>query len=80
MSEEEKRYRYSCENGEYMYTEGGKGKFLSVDDVLTVLNSVNSSESRVKELEGAISKALDNINCDASEAAMRPLTNLIEGK
>ena len=40
----------------------------------------NQLSSRIKELEQAIDKALANINCDASEAAMRPLIEIMEGK
>lgn len=49
-------------------------RILSDHDRLNV--KCHKLESRVKELEGAIEYAIDNIGCDA----MRPLIELMEGK
>jgi len=75
MSEENRYSKYS--DIDCPVYDKSPNDLLSIDQIV---ESLNAYESRVKELEQAIEKAIDNINCDASEAAMRPLIELMEGK
>ena len=77
MTEEQKRYEYQWDSEKDFGIDLYHGKVITMDDSVDRLNAY---EYRVKELEQAIDKAIDNINCDASEAAMRPLIELMEGK
>jgi hypothetical protein len=94
MTEEEKRYSESEAGLIFDSKTGWYIHGLVVDRLNAYESRVKELEEKIKELrdearhrsiyedrrDEAIEMAIDNINCDASEAAMRPLLDLMEGK